>query len=407
MNGAGGKKTKKKRGRTTALWLILLLLLLLLLLLIAGLLMFRRASIAGRFGGFFSGKGTGRTDLSRQDISTIDTSTAAAGAVADNACVTADSSSGFADRQAIRNLRRRRWQDSAAVAVRLAPVDSSDSALHAEQPADPCALDTIPPWIFPDPSGGLHRRHVAVRLLSVERCAIEWRFGGEKAWRPYTGEPILITSDSSIEYTARDSCGNIMPPHTEVYRIGSPLALRYCPDDMEYIKVGETHFCIDRYEWPNKRGKKPQSLVSIYQARDSCFTAGKRLCSTDEWSLACGGAYGWRYPYGAVYEPRACNTQDTAVAAAGTMVECRGYFDVYDMSGNLAEWTNTPSPRNSRFYNVMGGFWDSGPQASCFEHRYSYFPQNRHNPVGFRCCRDADTARAAAPLPKQRRRGKE
>jgi hypothetical protein len=58
------------------------------------------------------------------------------------------------------------------------------------------------------------------------------------------------------------------------------------------------------------------------------------------------------------------------------------------MSGNLAEWTNTPSARNKQFYNVMGGFWESGRQASCFERRYSYFPQNRHNPVGFRCCAD-------------------
>jgi hypothetical protein len=37
---------------------------------------------------------------------------------------------------------------------------------------------------------------------------------------------------------------------------------------------------------------------------------------------------------------------------------------------------------------VMGGFWQSGPRSGCFDIRYSYFPQNRHNPVGFRCCKD-------------------
>jgi formylglycine-generating enzyme required for sulfatase activity len=56
------------------------------------------------------------------------------------------------------------------------------------------------------------------------------------------------------------------------------------------------------------------------------------------------------------------------------------------MAGNLAEWTSTRSSKNDRFYNVMGGFWESGPQSTCFDKRYSYFPQNRHNPVGFRCC---------------------
>ncbi|HAJ79773.1 MAG TPA: hypothetical protein DCO75_08365, partial [Fibrobacteres bacterium] len=73
----------------------------------------------------------------------------------------------------------------------------------------------------------------------------------------------------------------------------------------------------------------------------------------------------------------------------GKKPECRGYFGVFDMSGNLAEWTGTKSGKNSRFYNVMGGFWESGPQSGCFDARYSYFPQNRHNPVGFRCCSNA------------------
>jgi hypothetical protein len=268
-------------------------------------------------------------------------------------------------------------------------VDSLDSITRMEASKSPCEIDTIPPWILPDPSGGLHRRHVAVKLLSVEECEIQWRYGNEKRWRTYSGKPILITSDTILVFTARDTCGNVLPPRTEIYNISKPLAFEHCPDDMEYVKVGKNEFCIDRYEWPNKRGVKPISYVSINEARDSCFTVSKRLCETEEWMLACGGIYGWKFPYGSDYEPRACNTQDTVVTESGTKIECRGYFDIYDMSGNLAEWTNTPSFRNRAFYNVMGGFWDSGPRASCFEKRYSYFPQNRHNPVGFRCCADA------------------
>jgi formylglycine-generating enzyme required for sulfatase activity len=58
------------------------------------------------------------------------------------------------------------------------------------------------------------------------------------------------------------------------------------------------------------------------------------------------------------------------------------------MSGNLAEWTSTQAKRNSRYYNVMGGYWESGPASGCYATRYGYYPQNRHNPVGFRCCKD-------------------
>jgi formylglycine-generating enzyme required for sulfatase activity len=115
----------------------------------------------------------------------------------------------------------------------------------------------------------------------------------------------------------------------------------------------------------------------------------KRLCSTEEWSLACSGPHSSAYPYGRLYESHACVTGDTAAWPSGFKPECRGYFDVYDMSGNLMEWTNTRSMTNRQFYNVMGGFWESGSASDCFGARYSYYPQNRHNPVGFRCCADA------------------
>jgi formylglycine-generating enzyme required for sulfatase activity len=135
---------------------------------------------------------------------------------------------------------------------------------------------------------------------------------------------------------------------------------------------------------------RPTAFVSLYQANDSCFSKGKRLCATDEWVVACSGPFGWAYPYGDVYEPNACGTQDTTVRPSGSRPECRGYFDVYDMSGNLAEWTNTRATRNPQFYNVKGGFWASGAGVTCRDTRYSYFPQNRHNPVGFRCCKDSE-----------------
>jgi formylglycine-generating enzyme required for sulfatase activity len=135
-------------------------------------------------------------------------------------------------------------------------------------------------------------------------------------------------------------------------------------------------------------GRKPKSNISLYQAKDSCVIVGKTLCTTKEWTFACQGGKNRNYPYGNKYEPMACNTRDTTVYKSGSFPECRGYFEVYDMSGNLAEWTDTRSSKNSDFYNVMGGFWKSGSQSSCTKARYSYYPQNYHNPVGFRCCKE-------------------
>jgi hypothetical protein len=253
-----------------------------------------------------------------------------------------------------------------------------------------CAGDTAKPWVYPDPSGGLHRKAIAVTFVSTKPCAIEWKADSGAPWVVYKGESIPVKSATTLFFRAHDSCGNVMEARKERYELKLEDASRYCPEAMEYISVGQRRYCIDKYEWPNKKGVVPRSFVSIYQAMDSCMSAeGKRLCTSDEWTMACTGPNGWRYPYGAAYEPHACVTQDTTARQSGAKAECRGYFEVYDMSGNLAEWTNTKSSRNPQFYNVKGGFWESGTRSGCFDVRYSYYPQNRHNPVGFRCCKEA------------------
>jgi hypothetical protein len=253
-----------------------------------------------------------------------------------------------------------------------------------------CANDTAAPWVYPDPSGGLHRKSISVKFVSSKPCTIEWKADSAADWIIYKGASIPVTRSTMLYFRAHDSCGNAMAERTELYELRPEETARFCPDGMEYVSVGATKFCIDRYEWPGKKGVVPLSYISIYSAMDSCIAAGKHLCTADEWTIACTGPYGWKYPYGNDYEPRACVSHDTCSRPSGSKPECRGYFDVYDMAGNLAEWTNTRSNKNPQFYNVNGGFWESGPHTGCFDAHYSYFPQNRHNPVGFRCCKEAE-----------------
>jgi hypothetical protein len=49
------------------------------------------------------------------------------------------------------------------------------------------------------------------------------------------------------------------------------------------------HFCIDRFEWPNRTGVKPVVAVDWDTARDQCTSVGKPLCMDQEWTLACEG----------------------------------------------------------------------------------------------------------------------
>jgi len=294
---------------------------------------------------------------------------------------------------AAKTTAARRIAADTAVVRRDSIDDTSARTADTSRPAtDPCARDTTPPWAYLDPAGGLHRSPVSAVFSATKPCRIDWRRGGQPSWRTYAGEEIRIAASDTIFFRAIDSCGRRMTERFEAYSITPLEPSAHCPADMEYITISGTAYCIDRYEWPDVKGRAPMPYVSVYQAMDSCFAKGKRLCSSDEWMLACAGPYSWRYTYGQTYEPRACVTHDTAARPSGSARECRGYFDVYDMSGNLAEWTNTRSLKNHNYYTVMGGFWESGAESGCGDSRYSYYPQNRHNPVGFRCCKDAAAA---------------
>ncbi len=127
------------------------------------------------------------------------------------------------------------------------------------------------------------------------------------------------------------------------------------------------HFCIDRYEWPNKAGEKPQDWMTWYDAKHAVESVGKRLCTHKEWSLAAEGPDMHPLPYGDGYHrgdgiisPRVCNfdndvrldvamqskTRDDAASQklrallvpSGSMPDCVSDFGVHDMAGNIDEW---------------------------------------------------------------------
>ena len=63
-------------------------------------------------------------------------------------------------------------------------------------------------------------------------------------------------------------------------------------------------------------------------------------------------------------------------------------FGLYDVSGNVWEWTSTPNPERDNFFFVAGGNWDAAEKGTCGLAKYSFYPQNAYPGVGFRCCAD-------------------
>lgn len=66
------------------------------------------------------------------------------------------------------------------------------------------------------------------------------------------------------------------------------------------------HYCIDRFEYPNRAGENPMIVVTYNESAALCKAAGKRLCTESEWTFACEGEEAVPYPYGYGRDAEAC-----------------------------------------------------------------------------------------------------
>jgi hypothetical protein len=222
-------------------------------------------------------------------------------------------------------------------------------------------------------------------------------------------------------------------------QIGQALPGAACPSEMANI---ENRFCIDRWEgslvevladgrdmpWPAfgsiEEGHQlravsapnvyPQAYISGAQAARACAAAGKRLCAPVEWRKACMGPSQTTYGYGNERIPGRCNDAgnspmlrlypqvaqswtlvgmtemndarlnqlDQTLAPTGSHDQCTNGYGVYDMVGNLHEWTNDP---NGTF---QGGYYldthknGDGCSYRTVAHEFTYHDYS----TGFRCC---------------------
>ena len=162
-------------------------------------------------------------------------------------------------------------------------------------------------------------------------------------------------------------------------------------------------------------GVLPQSYVSGREAEAACAAAQKRLCEPVEWRAACSGSDGYAYPYGRTRRPDTChdtgaspmlvlypeqvkrgffgmqemndprlNLVQNGLAKTGAYSACVTDAGVFDMVGNLHEWTRDP---NGTF---QGGFWldthehGDGCAYRTIAHDFGYHDYS----TGFRCCAD-------------------
>jgi formylglycine-generating enzyme required for sulfatase activity len=183
-------------------------------------------------------------------------------------------------------------------------------------------------------------------------------------------------------------------------------------------------FCIDKYEYPNKKGAHPPVMVDWYDAAGLCAAKGKRLCWESEWVSACEGPEKLPFPYGLRRDPGKCNidnrwlnvdlkklyspqrsVQDAALSwldqsvPSGAMSGCVSGFGVHDLTGNVDEWVNAEKAHEkSKWAGLKGGAWGHVRNA-CRPMTTSHAPDFTYYFVSFRCCADAAPDAAAAKDP--------
>lgn len=192
----------------------------------------------------------------------------------------------------------------------------------------------------------------------------------------------LILSCPKKELGAENS-SSIVEQAKTVWKSKGP-----CPEDMAWVKPA--NICMDKYEFPNMKDELPLTGVTYEEAERLCKAYGKRLPSSQEWLLACGGKNELIYPYGNEYRAGVCRVDmkyAEGPAPSGTLGDCKSPFGIFDMSGNVWEWTSSEGFEKGTKY-VHGGSWRSFAIVATCGFRGWESPAGGGDDYGFRCVKD-------------------
>jgi hypothetical protein len=191
---------------------------------------------------------------------------------------------------------------------------------------------------------------------------------------------------------------------------------RYAPASCVTRKRTRMRFCMDRYEWPNKKGELPRTLTSWPEALDMCKAIGKRLCTMDEFNFACEGEKMKAHVYGDERDPDICHFDRPYIERtyaytpwaeclkneackkefdrldqrlpSGSKPRCVSDHGVFDLNGNVNEWVVRTDQRSPNRSGLKGGWW--GPVRNRCRPMTTFHLEGDYGyEQGWRCCKDA------------------
>ena len=210
---------------------------------------------------------------------------------------------------------------------------------------------------------------------------------------PRTDELCLywVTIDGKKTNIMTDRCGEFRQP---VHCLVTPV---------------HKHFCIDKFEFPNKEGSIPKDWMTFYDVRNFCAADNKRMCTHSEWTTSASGDEYHPYPFGNGFiRDHSCNidqhihgvkimkvadpNESGAVALrnklvpSGSMPNCISTWGVMDLAGNIDEFVVNESGKPYKS-SMVGGHWAgvrnrSRPSTDAHNEYFKWWES------GGRCCQD-------------------
>jgi formylglycine-generating enzyme required for sulfatase activity len=253
-----------------------------------------------------------------------------------------------------------------------------------------------------------------------------------KLVQAYVDKILAVTPEDpdALEYKKWASIGVVAPfkdmvliPESDTI-IGSETGKTPFDNETPRQKVHVTAFYIDKYEvtneeykrfcdatghrypeyfvngkFPEGKERRPVVMVNWIDAEAYARWSGKRLLSEYEWEVAAAGTSARAWPWGDAWDPKAANTHEAGTGASADVGSYLGdvsAYGVYDMAGNVSEWTMdsyrlylgnaSKGPEYNEQFKVMRGssFLGSKDFARCrFRGR---LPDTfRSMDMGFRC----------------------
>lgn len=139
-----------------------------------------------------------------------------------------------------------------------------------------------------------------------------------------------------------------------------------------------------QYAGPGKE-RHPVVSVTLQDAQEYARYRNRRLPTAWEWQKALGGAQGMTYPWGMQWKDGAANVNSASCAPVGSFPQDCSPYGVFDLAGNVFEWTATSLAHGPAECVVLGGGWAYYKEAAAMGRAASFVTVRPSCVIGFRC----------------------